>query len=182
MELETKISQSNRDMVTHLEEKIEGAQGIFFTDFTGLSVAEMNVLRGKFFEAGDVEYVVAKNTLMSIALKNKGFTGLDDTLRGPTALAIGYKDPVVPAKLIADFARKYKKPTFKGGLIDGEFYDEARIETLKNLPSREQLVAQIVGAVASPLSGIVGVLNETVRSFLGVLDAIIEKKRTEEGA
>jgi large subunit ribosomal protein L10 len=176
--VEAKANPAKKEAVAALEEKFSQAQSIFFTDYRGLSVAQMNDLRHKFFEAGGAEYLVAKNTLMRIALSNGGITLEDDeVLAGPTGVGLGFDDPVTPAKVIADYARDHKKLVFKGGLVDGEFYDIEKVKKLADLPPVEQLYAMIVGGVSSPLSGLVGVLNETVRSFVGVLDAIIEQKK-----
>ncbi|HEB84361.1 MAG TPA: 50S ribosomal protein L10 [Bacteroidetes bacterium] len=180
--METKVNEAKREKVAKLQEKLSKAESIYFTDFTGLTVAKMDELRSKFFEAGDVEFLVAKNTLIEIALGDKKVDAVEEVLRGPTGLALGYRDPVAPVRVIADFAKANEKPVFKGGLLEGEFYDKVQVDRLKDLPPVEQLRAMVVGAIASPLSGFVGVLNETLRSFVGVLDAIIEKKKAEEGA
>lgn len=180
--IEAKVNPAKQKAVADLEEKIGRAQGIYFTEFSGLTVAQMNELRGKFFEAGDVEFLVAKNTLINIALKNKGVEGYDaDSLAGPTGMALGYGDAVVPAKVIADFAKKNekKKPVFKGGFVDGEYFDSERVKLITDLPPIEQIYASIIGGVQKPLSDFVGVLHETVRSFVGVIDAIIQKKQAE---
>lgn len=187
MAYETKMNPAKKEIVSELEETLGKAEAIYFTDFTGLSVAEINELRSKIFEAGGIEYLVAKNTLTKLALKNKGyddvFDKLEDVLRGPTAMAIAVdSDPVLPAKIIADFAKAHKKPEFKGGLVDGTFYNEEDIQKLKDLPPTDVIRAQVIGGIVSPLGSFVGVLNETVRSFVGVIDAIIEKKKAEEGA
>lgn len=186
MSYETKANPKKKEAVTRLEETFDRADGIIFTDFTGLSVAKVNELRTKFFEAGEVDYVVAKNTLIRLALGKKGLDkeseSLDSVLSGPTGMAIGYDDSVKPVKIIADFAKEHGKPVFKGGIVDGDYYSPEEIDRLKNLPPMEVLYAQVVGGIANPLGGFVGVLNETVRSFVGVIDAIIEKKKTEEGA
>jgi large subunit ribosomal protein L10 len=180
--IEAKANPAKHEAVAALEEKIGRAQGIYFTEFSGLTVAQINELRGKFHEAGDVEFLVAKNTLINIALKNKGVEGIDDTtLKGPTGMALGYVDPVVPAKVVAEFAKKNekKKPVFKGGFVDGEFFDSERVKQITDLPPIEEIYASIVGSVQAPLSDFVGVLHETVRSFVGVIDAIIQKKQAE---
>jgi len=181
--IEAKANQAKRDAIVILEEKFEKAQGIVFTDFRGLSVAQMNELRGKFFEAGGTEFLVAKNTLTKIALKNKGteITN-DDLLIGPTGMGIGYEDAVTPAKVLSAFAKGNDKLVFKGAIVDGEYYDVDQVKQLASLPPVDQLRAMVVGGIASPLTGFVGVLNETVRSFVAILDAIIEKKKAEEAA
>lgn len=187
MEYQTKASPWKKEAVKRLEETVEKAEGIIFTDFTGLSVAEINKLRSRFFEGGDVEYQVTKNTLVKLALDNGGYSEtkekLGPVLRGPTAMAIGYDDPIRPIKLIADFARENNgKPVFKGGLVEGTFYTSEDILKLKDLPPVDILRAQVLAAMVSPMSGMIGVMQETLRSFVGVLDAIIEKKKTDEGA
>lgn len=176
--VEAKTNAAKREAVLFLEEKVEKASGIVFADFRGLSVAQMNELRSKFFETGNSEFVVAKNTLMNIALKNKGMVIEDDkVLFGPTGMGLGYEDPVAPAKVLADFAKGNDKLKLKGAIVDGEFYDESKVKELAEIPPVEQLYAMIVGSVSAPLSDLVGVLNETVRSFVGVIDAIVEKKK-----
>ncbi len=187
--IEAKANKEKQVKVAALEEKLRDLEGgIVFTDFSGLTVSEINDLRGKFHQASEVEYVVAKNTLIRIALKNLGHDIADDgVLRGNTGMAIGISDPVAPAKLIADFVKEHKdnkkeKPAFKGALVDGEFYDVEKVKALAALPPVEQIYASIVGSVSSPLSNFVGLLNEIPRSFVAVLDAIIEKKKAEEAA
>ncbi len=180
-----KANPSKRATVEILEEKLGKATGIFFTDFQGLSVAEMNRLRSRFFEAGETEYYVAKNTLALIALRKKGVEGLDESvLTGMTGLALGYEDAIKPVKLISDFLKDQpkdkKKPEFKGGVVEGTYYNSADVEKLKDIPPVEQLYAMIIGSMVSPLSGFVGVLEATVRDFLYVLDAIIEEKKKTE--
>ncbi|MBD3165448.1 50S ribosomal protein L10 [bacterium] len=180
MDFEVKAAPEKKKRVAILEEKIGRAEGIFFTDYSGLNVAQMNQLRSEFYKAGEVEYLVAKNTLTRFALQAQGIESVEDgLLRGPMALAFSYDDPVRPIKLIVDFAKsnKLKKPSFIGGLIDGDFYDSDQVEQLKDLPPLEHLHAMVIGGMVSPLSGFVGVLNEIVREFVGVIDAIIEQKK-----
>ncbi len=173
----TKVNPAKREIVAQLGAKVESAKGIIFTDFGGLSVAEINKLRTAFFDAGQVEYIVSKNTLFKIILRDKGFPNIDGVLVGNTAIAIGYDDPVKPIKIISDFAKDMNgKPVFKGGFVDGEWYPSEQLEVLKDLPPREQLIAMVISGLASPLSGFIGVLNEVLRSFIGVIDAIIEKR------
>ncbi len=188
MAYETNPNPAKKETVAQLEEIVSKAEGIFFTDFSGLSVAQINQLRSRFFDAGDANFLVAKNTLTKIALENKGYENvleqLAPVLKGPTGMALGFDDPVKPVKVIAEFLKdnKLEKPAFKGGIVEGTFYGPEDVEKLKDIPPVDQLYALIVGSITSPLSGFVGVLNETVRSFVGVLDAIIQQKQEEEGA
>ncbi len=186
MDFEVKASPAKQEAVKRIESSIEKADSIFFTDFTGLSVSDMNRLRNAFFEAGEVEYLVAKNTLTRLALLNKGYESaveeMDEIFAGPSGLAMGFSDPITPVKIIAEFAKANGKPVFKGGIVDGQFVNKEDVEKLKDIPPVDQLYSLIVGGIANPLSSFVGVLNETLRSFVGVLDAIIEKKKAEESA
>lgn len=176
--IEAKANPAKRDKVAILEEKIDRAQAIIFADYRGLTVAQINDLRRKFFQTGNSEFVVAKNTLMRIALKNKGIE-LEDMsgLKGPTGIGFGYDDPVAPAKTIADYSKINNKLVLKSGLVDGQYYGLDQVTALADVPPVEQLYASIVGSIASPLGNFVGVLNETVRSFVGVIDAIIQQKQ-----
>jgi len=180
--IEAKANPVKREKVAILEEKISRAQSIIFADYRGLTVSQINGLRRKFFETGNSEFVVAKNTLMRIALENAGIKieDIDGDLRalkGPTGVGFGYDDPVAPAKAIADYAKSNDKLVLKSGFVDGAFYGTEKVKELAELPPVEQLYASIVGSIASPLSDFVGVLNETVRSFVGVIDAIIQQKQ-----
>ncbi|MFH0883380.1 MAG: 50S ribosomal protein L10 [bacterium] len=178
--IEARANAAKKEAVAVLEEKIGRAQGLYFTDFSGLTVAQINELRGRFFETGNSEFVVAKNTLINIALHNKGIENVSaEALEGSTAMAIGYEDPVIPAKVVAEFAKKNekKRPLFKGGFVDGVFYDSEKVKVITELPPIEQIYASIVGSIQAPLANFVGVLHEILRSFVGVIDAIIQKKQ-----
>ena len=136
MSYETKANPAKKDKVAKLEETVGKANGIIFTDFTGLTVAEINNLRTRFFESGNAEYIVAKNTLARLALTKKGYEAkmdqIDESLQGPTGMAIGFDDPMLPLKLIAGFAKETNdKPKFKGGVVDGEYYNVEQLQQLK---------------------------------------------------
>ena len=161
--------------VAELEEIIKESNSIFLADFSGLSVDKITLLRDKFFEK-EIPFIVAKNTLTKIALHNAGITELDDFLNGPTGLAFGGKDPAIPAKIILEFAKAEKKPQIKSCLFEGVPYGPDKMDVIKDLPTRDEVIAQLVGQIATPLSNFVGVLNEIVRSFVGVIDSIIQQK------
>ena len=161
--------------VAELEAIISESNSIFLADFTGLSVDKITLLRDKFYEK-EIPFLVAKNTLTKIALHNSGITAMDDFLNGPTGLAFGGKDPAIPAKIIFEFAKAEKKPQIKSCLFEGVAYGPDKIDLIKDLPTRDEVLAQLVGQIAAPLSNFVGVLNEIVRSFVGVIDAIIKQK------
>ena len=148
-------------------------------DYQGMDVARTTDLRRRSRELG-VEFVVAKNTLAKRAANEAGVEGLQEFLSGPTALAFS-EDPAASAKLMAEFADQVETFALKGGVLDGgRILDEADVVALSKLPSREQLIAQIVGGISSPLTGFVTVLNNTVQGLVVALGQIAEQKQNTE--
>ena len=170
--------QTKVENISELEGLFKKADSIFLTDFTGLNVEKINELRDKFFEQG-VDFRVVKNTLSKIAFHNCGITELDDYLKGPNAIALGYKDPAVPARIIYDFARQNEKPTIKSCLFEGRLFGPDKVGLIKDLPTRQEAVAQLLAQIQTPLSNFVGGLNEIIRSFIAVLEAVIQKRESE---
>jgi large subunit ribosomal protein L10 len=148
-------------------------------DYQGMDVARSTQLRARSREAG-VEFVVAKNTLTRRAADEAGVGDLSEYLVGPTALAFS-EDPVASAKLMAEFADQVESFALKGGLLEGgRVLDEASVVALSKLPGREQLLAQVVGGISSPLTGLVNVLNNTVQGLVIALNQIAEQKQSAE--
>ncbi len=172
-------NQNNINSLDIIREKISNASAIYFTDFVGLSVEETNALRTRFHEV-DVEYRVLKNTLVSIAVKEKGYDGLDDVLKGPTALAFGNEDPTAPARVIKEFLKKEgkakEKPAVKGVVFEGQVLDASFYVTLANLPSKEELLAMLLGGLQSPMQKTLSVLQAPMRELAGVLLSLKETK------
>ena len=144
--------------VAQIKEKLTTAQSVVLVDYRGLNVAEVTELRKQFRAAG-VEYAVLKNSLVGIAAKEVGIEGLDSILEGPTALAFGMTDAVAPAKIIAEFAKKNDKLKVKAGILDGAILDVAGVEKLSAIPSREVLIAKVMGSMMSAVSKVVYVLE-----------------------
>ena len=135
-------------LVADLKAKLSGADGVFYTDFTGLNVKRMTDLRRRFKKAG-VEYVVIKNTLALRAVNEAGLTG--QKLRGPTGVVVT-KDPITAAKLLSDFAKENdQKPAVKGGIYEGAVIDEAMVKKLASLPTRDEALSILVGTFNSVL-------------------------------
>jgi large subunit ribosomal protein L10 len=156
-------------LVTELRDKLKGASAVYYTDFTGLNVKRMTELRRRFRKAG-VEYVVIKNTLALRAVNESGLAG--ERLSGPTGLVVG-TEPVAAAKVLTDFAKETdQRPGIKGGLLDGRQIGVDQVKALANLPSREQLLAELAGGLQAPLAGFVGALNGLLYSFAGALEAL----------
>ncbi len=135
-------------LVAELKSKLEGADAVYYTDFTGLNVKAMTTLRRRFRKAG-VEYVVIKNTLALRAVNEAGLTGT--RLKGPTGVVVA-KDAVGAAKLLSDFAKEHdSKPAIKGGIYEGAVIDEATVRKLASLPTREEALSILVGTFNSVL-------------------------------
>jgi large subunit ribosomal protein L10 len=164
-------------IVEDLAGRLKKAQSVYVTDFAGLNVAQANDLRRKLRKAG-VEYVVIKNTLARRALSAATVTGLDDYLKGSTALAFG-KDASSAAKVLTDFAKEHQKPSMKGGVVDGRAVTPDQIKRLAALPSREVLLAQLGAAMQAPMAGFLGALQALLQTFAGALEAL---KTQREGA
>jgi len=168
------IKEAKVKAVEEIRDKFGRCRAAILTDFRGLSVAEVTELRRKLKEQG-IEFKVVKNTLTKIAIKDFDFD-LDEYLEGPTAIAFSYEDPVAPAKILTDFAKTYKQLEIKAGVVEGKVADRNLIGELAKMPPKEQLLANVVGALQSPLYGIVGVLQGTIRDFVYTLQAIQDKK------
>jgi len=163
-------------VIEGLVEKLRGGSAVL-VDYQGMDVARSTDLRRRSREAG-VEFVVAKNTLARRAADEAGVGGLSEYLVGPTALAFS-EDPVASAKLMAEFADQVEAFALKGGLLEGgRVLDESEVVALSKLPGREQLIAQVVGGISSPLSGLVTVLNNTVQGLVVALGQIAEQKQS----
>lgn len=160
------IKEEKKAKVKEIKDRIDRAQAVIFADYRGLTVEEDTELRRKFREAG-VEYKVLKNTLTSIAAKESGID-IDKFLAGPTSFAFGYDDPTAPARILNDFSKDHKKLELKGGLVQGQIFDAAKVKELAAIPPREVLIAKLLGSIKSPLS-----------KFAYLVNAIKEKKEQE---
>ena len=162
-------------LIEELTEKMRGSS-IVLVDFKGMNVAQSDRLRSRSREIG-VDFVVAKNTLAQRAANDAGIEGLDEFLVGPTALAFS-DDPVVSAKLMAEFADEVEAFELKGGILDGgRVMGTDDVVALSKLPGREQLLAQLLGAIQAPVAGLVTVLNAPLRNLAVVLNQVAEQKQ-----
>lgn len=166
---------SKTQVVEELSAKLATAKAAFIADYRGLTVDEVNELRGKLRDAG-VEYRVVKNTLLRLAAKGTPFTCLDEFLKGPTAIAIVQEDPVAPAKVLSDYAKDSKAFELKTAVLDGKLLSLDEVKALAELPSREVLLAKMLGSINAPVSNFVGVLAAVPRSLVQVLGAIKDQK------
>ena len=163
-------AQSKLEAVQQLTAKLKDDKAMVFVDYRGISVNEDTELRKNAREAG-VEYFVAKNRLMKIALKEVGIeTNFDDLLEGTTSFAIGYEDGVAPSKLVFDFGKKLKDTlVIKGGMLESERVDVSTVEALAQLPSRDEMLGMIAYGLLSPVRMLaVGLSNLADKVATGV--------------
>ena len=173
------ITAAKQATVAELKEKLTSAKGAVLVNYRGLTVAQDTKLRRQLREAG-VEYRVVKNTMTRIAAQEAGLEGLDVYLEGPTAMAISATDPVAPAKIIIDFVKEHKLQALevKAGLVEGNVIDEKGVKALASLPSREVLIAKMLGSMQSPITGLVNVLQGSIRNLVYALDAVRQQKES----
>lgn len=164
-------------IISEVNEKASRASALYFADFTGLSVAEETELRREFRKSG-VEYRVVKNTLARKALENiEGCDQLVKQLVGPTGIAFGYEDAIVPAKIIKKFAERTGKLNLKVAVIEKKLFEGSRLDELAKLPSRKELIAGILGSLQSPVSGIAGAVHAVLRDLVSVIDQVAQQKK-----
>lgn len=156
--------------VVELTDRLKRAKLAVVTDYRGLTVRDLANLRRQ-LRPLEVEYAVAKNTLVRIAAHNTGVEGADPLLEGPTAIAFCFDDVVGPAKTLTDFARTSRLLAIRGGVLDGRVIQADDILRLAALPGVEQLRAEVVGAIGGPLAAMVGVLNGLLQTLVGTLEA-----------
>jgi large subunit ribosomal protein L10 len=166
-----------RAVVGDISSKMKAAKAMVFADYRGLTVEQDTELRNALRKAG-VEYKVVKNTLTRLAANENGLEGLDSFLNGPTAMASSDKDPVAPAKVLNEYAKKYEKLELKVGVVEGKIIDIDGIKSLADLPSREVLIARVLGGFNAPISGFVNVLNGNLRGLVVALKAIADQKES----
>ncbi len=169
-----KISEK-KAVVDNLNDSFSKSKVVILTDYQGLDVITINKLRRQLWEAG-VEYKVVKNTLIKRAAQDTDVALIDEHFKGPSALALSYDDPVAPAKVLSAFAKDNEKLEIKIGVMDGKVLDLSAIKALSTLPSREELLAQVLSAMNGVSTSFVRVLNNVPVGFLNVLQAIKEQK------
>lgn len=173
-----KVLEQKKTTVAELIEKIQNASAGVIVDYKGINVENDTQLRRQLREAG-VEYAVVKNTLLRFAFEATGYSALDSQLKGSTAIAIS-SDPVAAAKILAEYSTKTKEAfKIKGGFVDGKVIDAAGVKALATLPSREVLIATVLGTLNAPITGFVNVLNGNIRGLAAAIKAIADKKSEE---
>ncbi|MDQ0204475.1 50S ribosomal protein L10 [Pectinatus haikarae] len=176
------VRPEKQAIVAELKESFTNAQGIVLTSYKGLTVAQDTKLRAKMREAG-VVYHVVKNTMLRFAAKDLGYEDLIQYLEGTTAVAYSSEDAIAPAKVIETFIKENNLATtetltVKAGVVDGKVINAEGVKALASLPSREVLIAKLLGSMQAPVSGVVNVLQGTIRNAVYVLEAIRKQKES----
>lgn len=154
-----KVLESKKAVVENLTGKIKEATSVVFVDYKGITVAQDNELRKQFRDA-EVEYSVVKNTLTRFATRNAGFD-FDEVLNGTTAMACTTGDPIAPARIICEFAKKNKNTlSIKGGVVEGSVLTVDQLNGFGELPSKNALVASVLGTFLAPISSLAFVLDQ----------------------
>jgi len=167
-----------QEQIDALKSALLPAQGLFVVDFTGLTVAEVTELRRKVKEA-EAGYVVVKNTLAKIALRDSPQQSLERVITGPSAVAYTTADAVKLAKVLAEFAKSHDKLKFRGGLVEGELLDAAGAQQIATLPSKAELVARLLFLLQSPMRRLVTALSWPTRSLAVTVRQIAEAKSNQ---
>ena len=165
--------------VSDFREKVRAAPVLYLTDFSGLDVKSITLLRRRLKDSG-AEYLVVKNRLVKLAVADLDLPDISEALLGPTGVVLGYEGIVEPAKAVSDFAKEHNdKPVFKLGIIDKQIVSAVEIQRLAKIPPREQLLAELAGALEAPMSAFVSALEGKVQEMAGLLEALREQKDRE---
>jgi large subunit ribosomal protein L10 len=166
--------------VQDFRERVQDSPALFLTDFTGLDVKSITVLREELKKSG-AEYLVVKNRLALRAFQETELPDLSDWLTGPTGVVLGYSGPVEAAKAVTDFAKSHDdRPSFKVAVLDNAVLDASQIQALAKLPPKDQLLAMLAGALEAPMAALAGALEAKLQEMMGLLKALQEKKEGGE--
>lgn len=163
----SKVLEMKKQVVTEITEKLQKSVAAVVVDYRGLKVDEVTELRKQCREQG-LEYKVYKNTLVRMAAEKAGMEGLVEQLVGPNAILFSYEDPVAAAKVANDFAKNHKNLELKVGIVEGVLYLDDKLKEFASIPSREELIAKLLGSFKAPIS-----------DFAYLIQAIADKKEAE---
>lgn len=172
-----KSKQKKQEELEQFAERLQKAKSVLFAGFEKVTVTDLEILRRQ-LRAESSELIVMKKTLLTKVLADRQISGVNlDTFTGNIAVALGYQDEVAPAKLWTVFSKKREDVAVFGGLLGTQVLSVAEVTALATLPSREELLAKVVGSLKAPVTNVVGVLAGILRSTVGVLKAIADQKQ-----
>jgi large subunit ribosomal protein L10 len=165
----------NIEQVEELTDKLGRANAIYITEYLGLNVEDITELRRE-FHSNEVEYKVTKNTLIKLAAKNNDMEGLDDYLIGSTAIAFSYQDPTSPARVLKQFKKDHDLPVVKGIVFEGNVLAGSEFKRIADLPTKDQLLAQLVSLLSSPMTKLVWALKSPMTDMGNALNNLKNEK------
>lgn len=168
-------TNAKTDKVAEIKTRLTGSVGVIMADYRGLTVREMQELRAKVRGAGG-DLRVYKNTLAEIAVRELALPSMDEFLTGPTAFVFAQDDPVAPTKAMMDFAKDHKALEVKGGFVQNAIVDAAAVKAIALLPSREELIAKLLGTMLNPMASTARILNAPVSAFVRAVNAVAQQK------
>ena len=150
-------------VIDEIKDKVERADSAVVIDYMGITVEEADAMRRKLREA-EVDYTVYKNTLVKRAIAGTDYEALSEVLEGPSAFAFSYNDATAPARVLNDSIKEFKKMEFKGGFVEGEYYDKDAIVQVASIPSRDVLISKFMGSIQSPIANVARVVSQIAES------------------
>lgn len=171
-----KTKEQKKEALQLIQEKLKNSKAVVFSSDTGVNVKTIESLRNE-LKASDAEYLVVKKTLLKKATENMGETEQFDELKGSVALTLSYGDEISGAKILNKYSKDSEVLNIGGGILENNFILPDMVKRLATIPSKEELLAKLVGSLQSPISGLVGVLSGTTRNLVGVLSAIRDTKK-----
>ncbi|MDR9419112.1 50S ribosomal protein L10 [Gracilimonas sp.] len=162
-------------VLDEITENLKSSSAIYVTNYSGMSVPEVNDLRGA-FRKGDVRFKVYKNKLMKLAMEDVGgFEDIIPELYEQNAFAFVEEELAAPAKVLKDFIKEHNKPQFKAAIVDGDFYDEEKLDVLAAMKSKDEIIGDILGLLMAPLTNVVSALESQGSNLVGAVKTIAEK-------
>jgi large subunit ribosomal protein L10 len=165
----------NIQQVEELTDKLGRAKAVYITEYLGLNVEDITALRRE-FHANDVEFKVTKNTLLKLAAKNNELDGLDEYLSGSTAVALSYEDPTSPARVLKQFTKDHDLPEVKGIVFDGDIMAGSEFKRIADMPTKDQLLAQLAALLSSPMTKLVWALKSPMTDVGNALSNLKDQK------
>ena len=167
-------SKKNIDQLSDLKNIFSKATAVYFTGYQGLNVSSITKLRSSFYKSS-IDYKVAKNSLLKIVFDENNISGLDNALKGNTAIAVSYDEPIAPAKVLNEFIKENNLPVVKGIIIEGKVIQAEMFQKLSKMHSKEVMLTQLVSMLNSPVQKLASTLSSPIHNILGALTNLKNK-------